>query len=100
MTPSGIEPATFRFVAQYLNHCATISGPLSCKEHSSTLTKTTKGGQSTVSNSKFDENTCRLASRVTDGQAEGRGEPKRRVCATYPVRGAKYTRMNQYTELR
>jgi hypothetical protein len=26
MTPSGIEPATFRFVAQYLNHCATISG--------------------------------------------------------------------------
>jgi hypothetical protein len=28
MTPSGIEPATFRFVAQYLNHCATNSGPL------------------------------------------------------------------------
>jgi hypothetical protein len=27
MTPSGIEPAAFRFVAQYLNHCATISGP-------------------------------------------------------------------------
>jgi hypothetical protein len=23
MTPSGIEPATFRFVAQYLNHCTT-----------------------------------------------------------------------------
>ena len=23
MTPSGIEPATFRFVAQRLNHCAT-----------------------------------------------------------------------------
>jgi hypothetical protein len=22
MTPSGIEPKTFRFVAQYLNHCA------------------------------------------------------------------------------
>jgi hypothetical protein len=28
MTLSGIEPATFRFAAQYLNHCATISGPL------------------------------------------------------------------------
>jgi hypothetical protein len=28
MIPSVIEPATFRFVAQYLNHCATISGPL------------------------------------------------------------------------
>jgi hypothetical protein len=28
MTPSGIEPATFWFVAEYLNHCATISGPL------------------------------------------------------------------------
>jgi hypothetical protein len=27
MTPSGIEPATFRFLSQYLNHCATISGP-------------------------------------------------------------------------
>jgi hypothetical protein len=26
MTPSGIESATFRFVAQYLNHCAT-AGP-------------------------------------------------------------------------
>jgi len=24
MTPSGIEPATFRFVAQHLNHCATM----------------------------------------------------------------------------
>ena len=23
LTPSGIEPATFRFVAQHLNHCAT-----------------------------------------------------------------------------
>jgi hypothetical protein len=23
MTPSGTEPETFRFVAQYLNHCAT-----------------------------------------------------------------------------
>jgi len=22
MTPAGIEPATFRFVAQHLNHCA------------------------------------------------------------------------------
>jgi hypothetical protein len=23
MTPSGIEPMTFRFVAQHLNHCTT-----------------------------------------------------------------------------
>jgi hypothetical protein len=23
MTPSGIEPATLPFIAQYLNHCAT-----------------------------------------------------------------------------
>jgi hypothetical protein len=27
VTPSGIEPATFRFVAQHPNHCATIIGP-------------------------------------------------------------------------
>jgi hypothetical protein len=27
VTPSEIEPATFRFVAQYLNHCAT-AGPI------------------------------------------------------------------------
>jgi hypothetical protein len=25
MTPSGIEPATFRFVAQYRNHCANFT---------------------------------------------------------------------------
>ena len=24
MTPSGIEPVTFQFVAQHLNHCATM----------------------------------------------------------------------------
>ena len=28
MTPSGIEPATFRFEAQYLNHCATAVPPM------------------------------------------------------------------------
>jgi hypothetical protein len=27
VTPSGIEPATFRFVVQYLNHCATAVPP-------------------------------------------------------------------------
>jgi hypothetical protein len=33
MTPSGIEPATFRFVEQYLNHCATAvpRSPLSMR---------------------------------------------------------------------
>ena len=24
MTPAGIKPATFRFVAQHLNHCVTV----------------------------------------------------------------------------
>jgi len=24
LTPAGIEPATFRIVAQHLNHCATV----------------------------------------------------------------------------
>jgi len=27
MTPSGIEPATFQFLAQHLNHCATAFPP-------------------------------------------------------------------------
>ena len=36
MTPSGIEPATFRFVAQRLNHCATAAPPL-CPEGSRKL---------------------------------------------------------------
>ena len=28
MTPTGIEPATFRFVAQHFNHCATAVPPM------------------------------------------------------------------------
>jgi len=31
MTPAGIEPATFRFVAQHLNHCATAVPPPSLR---------------------------------------------------------------------
>ena len=30
MTPAGIEPATFRFLAQHLNHCATAVPTLLC----------------------------------------------------------------------
>jgi hypothetical protein len=26
LTPVGVEPATFRFVARHLNHCATATG--------------------------------------------------------------------------
>ena len=40
MTPSGIEPATFRFIAQHLNHCATavpiIQGNLTMINETST----------------------------------------------------------------
>jgi len=28
LTQAGIEPATYRFVAQHLNHCATAAPPL------------------------------------------------------------------------
>ena len=28
MTPTGIEPVTFRFVVQHLNHCATAVPPI------------------------------------------------------------------------
>jgi hypothetical protein len=45
MTPSRIEPVTFRFVAQYLNHCATISGPL-CLSTGRNMLRTCKGKQS------------------------------------------------------
>ena len=31
MTPSAIKPATFRFVAQHLNHCATAVPYFRCK---------------------------------------------------------------------
>ena len=34
MTPSGIEPATFRFVAQHLNHCATANLNFNSEENS------------------------------------------------------------------
>ena len=35
MTPAGIEPATFRFVAQHLNHCATAVPVYSCTKNKS-----------------------------------------------------------------
>jgi hypothetical protein len=39
MTPSGIDPATFRFVGQCLNHCATAC-PRSILVHSEGWKKT------------------------------------------------------------
>ena len=30
LTPAGIEPATYRFVAQHLNHCATAVPIYTC----------------------------------------------------------------------
>jgi len=30
MTPAGIEPVTFQFVAQHLNHCATTTVDCMC----------------------------------------------------------------------
>ena len=34
LTPAGIEPATFRFVAQHLNHCATaVPSVIKVQEH-------------------------------------------------------------------
>ena len=32
MTPTGIEPTTFRFVAQHLNHCAAAVSNFSCND--------------------------------------------------------------------
>jgi len=34
---SGIEPATFRFVAQHLNHCATAVPDRSCRGNENNL---------------------------------------------------------------
>jgi len=39
MQPSGIEPATFRFIAQHLNHCATAVLQHSCACVKETTTK-------------------------------------------------------------
>jgi len=34
LTPAGIEPTTFRFVAQHLNHCATaVLGITAADDH-------------------------------------------------------------------
>ena len=34
MTPAGIEPVIFRFVAQHLNHCATaVPAPHNVEKH-------------------------------------------------------------------
>ena len=41
MTPSGIEPATFRFVAQRLNHCATAVPTTTTYTTNTTTTITT-----------------------------------------------------------
>ena len=41
-TPSGIEPATFRFVAQRLNHCATAVPSNTCVNLNSTLPRYNK----------------------------------------------------------
>jgi hypothetical protein len=47
MTPSGIEPATFRFVAQYLNHCATISGsPIKLRYRQKNICRGPEGSRS------------------------------------------------------
>jgi hypothetical protein len=113
VTSPGIDPGTVRLVAQRLNYYAT-PGPFRTHTHLanhvwasprnlckfsrkerflfSTLTKTGKGPQRTVqiSSNMFDENTCRVVSVITHGQTERRGEPKRRVCVTCPVKGAKY----------
>jgi hypothetical protein len=37
MTPSGIEPATFQFVTQHLNHCATAVTHLIALHHLNTI---------------------------------------------------------------
>ena len=37
VTPAGIEPATFRFVAQHLNHCATVRTTNICLENMRTI---------------------------------------------------------------
>jgi len=44
MTPSGIEPATFRFVAQHLSHCATVvpGGSSTVHIYTQTIRRTTQ----------------------------------------------------------
>jgi len=44
MAPAGIEPATFRFVAQHLNHCATAVPTLNAQQ----LVKPTQPNEQTI----------------------------------------------------
>ena len=51
MTPAGIEPATFRFVAQHLNHCTTAvpNGSNTCIYLQNSVKLTANGGHQQVS---------------------------------------------------
>ena len=51
VTPSGIEPATFRFVAQHLNHCATAVPGLHVNTWLNTWCHPTKRHSSQISTS-------------------------------------------------
>jgi hypothetical protein len=78
MPPSGIQPATFRFVAQYLDHCATISGPrmlctlLKClfvKKAGSRLDGWTDGRMDGWTDGRMDGWTVGRMDRWTDGRS-------------------------------
>jgi hypothetical protein len=70
MTPSGIEPVTFRFVAQYLNHCATAT-PRHCTSwrifHNATNTEISVLNYTSVVPFMFH---CPRLKRVRDSECE------------------------------
>ena len=45
MTPEGIEPASFRFVAQHLNHCATAVPKLQLVDVQNVRKRIKRGGK-------------------------------------------------------
>ena len=53
LTPAGIEPATFRFVAQHLNYCATAV-PLTTTTPTNTTTTTTNNNNNNNNNNNIE----------------------------------------------
>ena len=75
MTPAGIEPATFRFVAQHLNHCASVVPCVDGSINDKVNTQTHSGMNSLKCNVRFWTGTMWLKTGRDVGFCESCREP-------------------------